>query len=302
MVRGILIGLLAYAAFSCADSVVKGLGGKLPVFEIAFFATLFSLISLPFARPAGEQWRHILRMRRPGLVALRAASGTMAGILGVVAFTSLPLAEAYALIFLAPLFVTMLSIPFLGERVGWRRASAIVIGFAGILLVVRPGFRELLPGHWAAAGVALCGATTIIVLRALGPTEQRITLMGVALFATLIVSGTLMAFGFRVPQPADVVWLAVAGALGGAGHILLMAALRAAPATRIAPSQYTQIVWAMLLGSLFFGEFPDALALAGIALVCLAGLFTFAREEERGGRWPPVWTVVWGRAPPDGRD
>jgi S-adenosylmethionine uptake transporter len=288
--KGILLGFLAYGAFSCGDAAIKALGGRLPVLEIGFFATLFAILAIPFARPAHERWRDLFRMRRPGLVLLRAASGTTAGILGIVAFTTLPFAEAYALIFLAPLFATLLSLAFLGERIGWRRTAAIVAGFAGVLLVVRPGFRELLPGHFAALGVAFCAATTIIVLRALGSTEQRITLMGMALLVSLAVTGALSLLDFHAPTFGDLCWLAVAGLLAGAAHVLLMAATRAAPANRIAPAQYSQIAWAVALGAVFFGEFPDAPALAGIALVAVSGLFTFLREAQKGPSGPDAKT------------
>ncbi|MGH6924376.1 MAG: DMT family transporter [Propylenella sp.] len=300
MVKGIFLGLLAYAFFSCCDALVKSVGQRMPIFEMGFFITLFSLYAVPVVRPASERWRDIFRMHRPRLVILRMAAGVVAGLLGVYTFTTLPLAEAYALIFLAPLFVTLLSIPFLGERIGWRRGLAVVVGFAGVLLVVRPGFRELSLGHLAAVGVSLSGATTVIVLRALGPTEKRITLMGTVMLAALAANFVLMLFDFRPPTPADIFKCAAAGFLAGGGHVLIMAALRAAPANRIAPGQYSQIVWAMILGSVFFGEFPDSIALAGIALVTLSGLFTFLREEQTGGRWPPVWTIVWTRSPRNG--
>ena len=300
MGKGILLGLLSYAVFSCGDAVIRSLGGRLPVFEIGFFVTLFACFAVPFVRPPSERWRDIFRMHRPWLVALRTLAGVGGGILAVYAFTHLPLAEVYSVVFLAPLFVTLLSIPFLGERIGWRRSLAVVSGFVGVLLVVRPGFRDLSLGHLAALGVSLSAATTVIVLRALGPTERRITLMGVVMLAALMVNFVLMLFDFRQPAPADFVRLAAAGLMGGFGHLLLMAALRAAPANRIAPAQYSQIIWAMGLGSMFFGEFPDATALAGIALITLSGLFTFLREEQKGGRWPAVWTIVWTR-PRNGR-
>ncbi len=300
MFKGILVGFLSFAVFSCGDACVKALGGRLTVFEIGFFTTLFAFIAVPFVKRPSERWRDMFRMHRPRLVLLRTLAGVMAGMLSIYSFTHLPLAEVYALIFLAPLFVTILSIPFLGETVGWRRALAILVGFAGVVLVVRPGFRELLPAHFAAAGIALCGAVTVLVLRALGPTEKRITLMGVVFCASLTVNGTIMLTDFRVPAPTDFLLIAVAGLCGGTGHMLLMAATRAAPANRIAPAQYSQIVWAVMLGALFFGELPDATAFAGIALVTLAGLFTFVREEKRGVSGPAVWTMVWGRSQRNG--
>jgi drug/metabolite transporter (DMT)-like permease len=296
MFKGILLGFLSFGIFSCGDACVKALGGRLTVFEIGFFTTLFAFIAVPFVKRPSERWRDMFRMHRPGLVLLRTLAGVMAGMLSIYSFTHLPLTEVYALIFLAPLFVTILSIPFLGETVGWRRALAILVGFAGVLLVVRPGFRELLPAHLAAAGIALCGAVTVLVLRALGPTEKRITLMGVVFFSSLTVNGAIMLTDFRLPAPTDFLLVAGAGLCGGTGHTLLMAATRAAPANRIAPAQYSQIVWAVILGALFFGELPDATAFAGIALVTLAGLFTFVREEKRGVRGPAVWTMVWGRS------
>jgi drug/metabolite transporter (DMT)-like permease len=300
MFKGILLGFVSFGIFSCGDACVKALGGRLTVFEIGFFTTVFACIALPFVRHPSERWRDMFRMHRPRLVMLRTVAGAIAGLLGIYSFTHLPLAEVYALIFLAPLFVTLLSIPFLGETIGWRRALAILIGFAGVLLVVRPGFRELHPAHFAAVGIALCGAVTVMVLRALGPTEKRITLMGVVFIAAIAFNGAAMLADFHVPAPTDFLLIATAGLCGGTGHVLLMAATRAAPANRIAPAQYSQIVWAVTLGALFFNELPDAVSFAGIGLVTFAGIFTFVREEKRGVRGPAVWTMVWGRMPRNG--
>jgi S-adenosylmethionine uptake transporter len=295
MVKGILLGFLAMAIFSCGDAGVKAIGSHMTVFEITFFTTLFACVAVPFVRQPHERWRDMFRMHRPGLVMIRTIAGVFAGLFSVYAFTTLPFAEVYSLIFLSPLFVTILSIPFLGETVGWRRALAILVGFAGVLLVVRPGFRELTLGHLAALGASICGATTVLALRALGPTEKRITLMGVVFATALAINGAIMIFDFHMPAPRELLLAAFAGLCGGTAHMLLMAAMRAAPANRVAPTQYSQIVWAILLGALFFSEFPDTTAFAGIALVTFAGLFTFIREEKRGARFPPVWTMVWGR-------
>jgi S-adenosylmethionine uptake transporter len=300
VVRGVAVGFLSFGIFSVGDACIKALSGELSVFEVTFFTTIFACVAIPFVRQSGERWTDMFRMRRPRLVMVRTAAGVLAGMLSVYSFTHLPFAEVYALIFLAPLFVTLLSIPVLGESVGWRRGLAILVGFAGVLLVVRPGFQELLPAHLAAMGIALCAAATVLSLRALGPTERRITLIGVVFLASLSANGLLMLFDFSIPSPRDFILSAVAGLCGGVGHVLLMASTRAAPANRVAPAQYSQIVWAVVLGALFFAEIPDATTLAGIALVTLAGLFTFVREEERGGRWPAVWTIVWGRTPRTG--
>src|SRR5262249_9207568 len=151
---GIFLALAAYAIYAWGDGIIKALGGHLSVFEIGFFNTLFASFFLYFFKPAGEKWRHFWRMQRPWAVQAPAASGLAGGVLGVFAFTTIPLAEVYALMFLAPLFVTLLSIIFLKEKVGPWRWLAVVMGFAGVLLVVRPGFRALEPGHFAALVVA----------------------------------------------------------------------------------------------------------------------------------------------------
>jgi S-adenosylmethionine uptake transporter len=211
MFKGIILGFVAYGVFSCGDAAVKALGGHVSIFEIGFFAGLFALFAIPFAKPRAQPWREAFTVRRPTLVVLRAVTGTTAGVLGVFSFTTLPFAEAYSLIFLAPLFATLLSVPLLGERIGWRRIAAAIAGFGGVLLVVRPGFRELMPGHLAAVGVAVCTAATVLLLRVLGPTENRATLLAGTIALSMTVNGALMLLNFRWPAPTDFVWLAMAG-------------------------------------------------------------------------------------------
>jgi drug/metabolite transporter (DMT)-like permease len=176
--NGILLALIAYASFSCNDAVVKSLGGQFTVFEIGFFSTLFAGLFLLFTRPNGERWRDFWHTKRPWAVQARAWSG-IASALSVYAFTTIPLAEAYALIFLAPLCVTILSTLILKEKVGPWRWLAVVAGFAGVMLVVRPGFRELHLGHLAAFGVAFLAAASVILMRSLAAGEMRTTMLGV---------------------------------------------------------------------------------------------------------------------------
>ena len=293
MLKGVALGFLTYALFSSADAAIKSLGGELPVFEIIFFATFFSFVVILFLRPRGERWRDMFRMHHPKRVMLRAACGIVAGIGSVFAFTTIPLAETYALIFLSPVIVTVLSIPLLGERVGWRRISAVAIGFAGMLLVVRPGFRELHPGHAAALVAALAGATSMVVLRMIGQSERRVSLVGVVMASATVFDGLLMIPVFVWPSADAFLRLGFVGVVGGFAQVTLLAATRAAPANRVAPTQYSQIVWALVFGAVFFAEYPDWLALCGIGLIGFSGLFTFLREDKVSG---------WPRRTPDLRD
>ncbi|MBZ0229411.1 MAG: DMT family transporter [Bauldia sp.] len=294
MLKGVALGFLTYALFSSADATIKSLGGALPVVEIVFFATLFSSVVILFLRPRGERWRDTFRMHHPKRVMLRAACGIIAGIGSVFAFTTIPLAEAYALIFLSPVLVTVLSIPLLGERIGWRRLSAVGVGFLGMLLVVRPGFRELHPGHVAGIVVAAAGAVSMIILRMIGQSERRVSLVGVVMVSATVFNGLLMIPVFVWPDAHAFARLGFIGIVGGIGQMTLLAATRAAPANRVAPAQYSQIVWAVVLGALFFAEFPDWLALAGIGLIGFSGLFTFLREDKVTG-WPRRTPVLRNR-------
>jgi S-adenosylmethionine uptake transporter len=284
MVNGVVLGFLSYAFFAWGDASVKAVGPALGVFEIGFFSALFSAAALGlFGRPASERWRDLFRMRRPGLVLLRTASGLSAGLFGIVAFTTVPFAEAYAILFLAPLLVTLMSIVVLGERIGWRRWLAVAIGLAGVFLVVRPGFHALEVGHLAAAMAALAAATSVTVLRKIGNTERRTSLIGVVTLGAIVFNGAMMAPTFAWPEPRQFLYLALSGTLGGLGHLFLLGATRLAPANRVAPAQYSQIVWAVVIGVIFYAEYPDLLALGGIALIGCSGLFTLMREERVSG-------------------
>jgi S-adenosylmethionine uptake transporter len=283
MIKGVLFGFLTYALFACSDACAKALGGSLSVFEIGFFLTLASLSTFGFARSKSERWREVFRLNRPHLVFLRAGAGICGGIFSFYAFTSIPFAEAYSVLFLMPMFATMLSIPVLGEKVGWRRWLAVATGLVGVLLVVRPGFHQLHLGHLAAFLAAFCAAIAITTLRYIGPTEKRTSILAVVYISAITVNGILMLHSFKVPTAADLGLIVFGGVAGGFGQIALLAAMRLAPANRVAPAQYSQIIFAIIVGAAFFNEFPDGVAFAGMALVVCAGLFTFLREEQLRG-------------------
>jgi S-adenosylmethionine uptake transporter len=285
MLKGVALAFLTYALFSWTDAIVKGLGPELPVAEIVFFATLTQSVVILLLRPRGERWRDMFRMHHPKRVLLRTACGIAAGLLGTYAFTTIPLAEVYALIFLSPVLVPLLSLFILGEPVGWRRLSAVAVGLAGMLLVVKPGFRELHLGHLAAAGVAVVGAISMIIMRMIGHSERRVSMIGVVMTGALTVSAILTIPVFRLPSATALIHLTAIGVFGGIGQLTMLAATRAAPANRVAPAQYSQIAWAVVLGSAFYAEFPDTPALFGIALIGLSGLFTLMREDKLSN-WP----------------
>ncbi|HBT68349.1 MAG TPA: EamA/RhaT family transporter [Agrobacterium sp.] len=291
MQKGFLLGLFAYASFSWGDATIKSLGSQVSVFEIGFFSILFSGIFIFFSKPREERWREFWRMSRPFAVHGRAISGLFAGILGIYAFTTIPLAEAYALIFLSPLFVTVLSAVVLKEDIGPWRWAAVLAGIVGVILVVRPGFKTLELGHFAAIGVAFLAAMTIVLLRSLAGKEKRTSIMGVLLIYGLTFNGLASIPEFVMPNLHQLVAFAFIGLCTATGQITLLVATRIAPASQIAPSHYSQILWAVAIGMTFFHEYPDAIAVLGLAVIAASGLLTMIREKVRLGtvRWNPFF-------------
>jgi drug/metabolite transporter (DMT)-like permease len=284
MFKGVLLGFMAFAAFAISDAFVKSLHGSLPAYEAVFFGATLGLTALPFIKGPADRWRDVVLARRPGLWLVRAAASAIGSIAAVIAFTALPMAEAFALIFLLPIFVTILSVLVLKEHVGWRRWSAVVAGFVGVLVVLRPGFRVLGAGHLAAIICGLSGAVSMIALRLSGSHEKRVTLYGAGIIGSMLLSGLLMLAEFRWPVPAQWLLLSGYGLLAALGSVLLMLATQKAPANHIAPTQYSQMLWAVLLGYVLFHDRLDWPMAIGIAIILGAGLFTFVREE-RVTRW-----------------
>ena len=285
MRKGVLLGFACYASFSISDAFVKSLRGSLPAYEAVFFGAALGLAALPFIKGRHARWRDVVLANRPGLWWLRAITGAICSIAAVIAFTALPMAEVFALIFLMPIFVTLLSVVFLKEHVGWRRWSAVCIGFAGVLVVLRPGFRHLGVGHLAAIICGLSGAVSVVALRMAGPHEKRISLYGASVVGPLLLGGLLMLPHFVAPDLHQWSLLGGYGLLSGLAGVLLMLATLRAPANRIAPTQYSQMLWAIGFGYWLFGDHLDWPMLLGIALILGAGLFTLVREEQVTPWW-----------------
>ena len=274
MPPGVLFAFSAYALYSCCDAIIKGLGHGLSVYEIAFFTTLFSLVPVFLTTPKGENWLYFWKLNNPWLVHLRGLSGVLGNFCIIFAFVSIPLAEAYSLAFLAPIFIVLISVTILKEKVSPQRWLILGASFIGVLIVVRPGFRDLHPGHLAAVCAAVFGAVTTTVLRRVAKEETRTSLIGMASLYILVVNGVLMLVTREMHWPswAELAGLLVIGALGGSGNLLFIAATRAVQASQIAPLQYSQIFWAVLFGTVFYHEYPDAVGIVGLFVIVIAGV------------------------------
>lgn len=285
--KGVLIAFVSFAAFAFSDASVKLLEGTLSPYQASFLGAIFGAMALPFIMKPGDRWTDIFATTNRPLWILRFAAQAGGTIGSVTAFTHLSMAEAFALIFLLPSFVTIMSVLFLKEKVGFRRWGAVIIGFVGVMIVLRPGFRELSIGHLGAVFGGLSGAISIVIFRAMGPSEKNISLYGAGVLGTLVVCGALAIPGFQVPTMMQWVWLAGYGGFAAIAAILLMYAAAYAPATLIGPTQYSQMLWAVLFGYLVFGDHIDLPMMIGILLIVGSGLLTLMRERVRGTPLPP---------------
>jgi len=275
---GIAWALVAYALFSTVDTLIKLASATLPVAQVAFFTTAAAAVpvGVVFWREGGFRrfWPEV-----PGLVLLRAVFATSASLCAWNAFARLPLADAYALIFTVPLWVTVLSVPVLGERVRWKRASAVVLGFAGILVMLRPGAAGLGLGHLFAAGAALSVAAAMLTTRVIGRRARG----GVQLAALCLLMLTVTAPAVAAAPPTlDAATLALllgAGGLLGLAQFALWTALQHGPAAVVSPFQYSQLLWATLYGALVFDDWPEPATLGGATIVIASGLYIMHRER-----------------------
>jgi drug/metabolite transporter (DMT)-like permease len=192
----------------------------------------------------------------------------------------LALADAYAVLFTAPILVTALAVPFLGETAGWRRWAAVGVGFSGVLLMLGPGGSLWSWGGAAAAAAAFCNALGILLVRGMQPGESREALSVYGNLAVCLGMGAALPFVFVPPTLTDLLLGAVGGLLSGTGFLLLLHAYRHSPAATIAPCQYTQMPYALLIGLFLFDAQPETWTLVGAAVIMASGLLLLRREGK----------------------
>ena len=261
--------------------MIKHLGGVYAPFQILFFSVL---LSFPFATLMlmRDTEADTLRPHNPGWVAARTVAGVATGASAFYAFSVLPLAQVYAFIFAAPLLITVLSIPILGEKVGPHRWAAVVLGLVGVLIVLRPGAEPLTLGHIAGLIAAAGSATVSVITRKVGRDERAAVLMLYPMMTNVVIMGAILPFVYR-PMPVEHFGLlAIVAFFGFAGGLCTIAAYRFADAAIVAPMQYSQIIWGSAFGFLFFAETPDRATGMGAAIIIGAGIYVVIRESLGG--------------------
>ncbi len=280
---GPLFALVAFGIFATHDVIVKFLGATYSPFQIIFFTTLFSfpLVTFMLMRDATEG--HLIPKHR-GWIALRTGSAVVAAGAVFYAFTTLPLAQVYTIIFASPLLITLLAIPLLGEKVGIHRLMAVLVGLIGVVVVLQPGSAEFGLGHVAALAGAVFSALASVVVRKVGRDERTAVLMLYPMAANFIVMGILLAFVYQ-PMPVEHMGAtAVISVLGFVGGLFLISAYRNGDAAIVAPMQYSQILWATGFGYLLFDESVDRTTLIGAGIIILSGVYIVWREARPGSK------------------
>ena len=271
--RGIVCHAVALFLFACLDAVAKYLSTLYPVPLIVWvrYAAQFVLMTVILAPMFG---RDLLRTNRTGLVVLRSSCLVVLSWLAISAFSRLRLAEATSIQFIAPLLVALLAKPVLKERIGPLKAAAVVIGFAGMLLIVRPGGQLDPVGVVFALLSAIFYATYQLLSRILGGSERPAAMLYYSALLGTVCFGLLLPWFWDGPRPSALYYVLFVsmGLLGGLGHFFFTEAFRYAPASLLAPLTYLQLVWAGLLGWLVFGQLPDRITIAGMAVIAVSGI------------------------------
>ncbi len=278
----------ACALFTLMSSLVKLLGNRIPFPEQMFFRSVFAMpvvLLIVLRATKGHGLATVLRTKRfPGHL-LRACTGTVAMGCSFYALTVLPLAEHTALTNTTPIFATLLAIPFLGEKVGLHRGSAVLVGFLGILVIAlgQGAFTGDLAGAAKSGMIAavihgVASAATTMLVRGLSATEASTTIvMWQSLLMSAIIA-TALPFAWVTPTAHDLMLLIAIGLLGGVAQVLLTEAWASAQVSALAPYSYSSLVWAVLFGWIAFGDVPGPLTLAGSALIVAASLYILHRE------------------------
>jgi drug/metabolite transporter (DMT)-like permease len=281
--KGISLMLLAIALLSTMDAMVKYVSAGYPVVQVVFFRSLFAFIPIAIVVLRNGHWSD-LKTRKP----LGHLGRSLFGLVSLGSFfyclKHMPLADLVAISFAAPMFVTALSIPFLGEKVGPRRWAAVLVGFAGVLIMVNPGSGVFGSIAFLALAATFGYASVLIFIRKLSRTETNAAIVFYYSLTSVAATGLLLPFYWVTPNLHDLAILIGIGLVGGCAQLVMTAAYRAANVSIVAPFEYTAMFWAVIYGYLLWGDLPQWNIWLGAAVVAASGLYIVQREANLGVR------------------
>ncbi|MEZ5667122.1 MAG: DMT family transporter [Alphaproteobacteria bacterium] len=270
---------LGVTCFAVIDAIAKDLGGQMGAIQIAWARFAFFLIPLALITPPAL-WPRVLQGPNLGLNLVRGAIPCVAGTLAALAVSITPLDLFTAVSFAAPLVVTALAGPMLGEHPGIRRWAAVIVGFGGILIIARPWDSSFGAGVLLALAVAFGFAIYQLLTRKLSHGgHPRVMLMQIAV-AGFVITSLALPFDWTAPDGRGWALMVLSGLVHAGSHFSFLAAFRLAPASTLAPFIYVQIVGAVALGYLMFGDVPDLTTIAGTAVVIGCGIYIVNRERK----------------------
>ena len=276
--KGILLLMSSTVFLASSDAMAKYLAKSLPPIEIAWlrFAMFVFIMAVVLMRHP-----RALKSFNPGVQTVRSLAMLTSSLFFITGLQYLPIAEASATAFIAPIFVTGLSIAFLGEKVGKRRWIATLVGLAGVLIIVRPGTAAFHPAAILPILSALGWACTLVLTRRISGRDSVVTTMSYAAIVCFMVLSAVVPLVWVTPTWQQVAIGACIGIAATTGHWIVVLAFRYADASVLAPFTYSQLVWVTLLGFAMFGEVPDVWTIAGAAVIIASGLYTAHRERVR---------------------
>ena len=269
---------LAMMIFSSTDGAAKYLSSEIAPQQIIFlrYVIILTLILL-FSIYQGR--RNLFKTEQPKLQILRGLCMASSGLLIYFALKHLPLELCAAISFVSPLFVTALSIPLLGERVGLRRWIAVLIGLLSVLIILRPGGTSFQLAMLLPLGASLCWATGLTLTRLMRDREQALTVLAWSSLVGVVALSPLAWSVWLTPNASQWTILILLGIFNGLGQYLVIRAFMLASASLLAPFSYSIIIWSMLIGLVVFNSFPDAMTLVGTVILIAAGLYIWNREK-----------------------
>jgi drug/metabolite transporter (DMT)-like permease len=272
--------MMASVLFAFSDAIAKLVVGTLPPIELAW---LRGIVVMAITLPA-VVWRQgpsALRTVHPGRQCLRGVLVTCSSLSFIAGLSYLPLADVTAINFIWPVLITVFSAIFLREKIGIRRVAATLAGFAGMLIIIRPGSSAFQLAAMFPVCAALLWAAASVMTRAMTVDEPPETTIIWSAAMTVLITTLALPFFWITPTPLEVAYCVIIGLMSATGHALVIFAFGQAKASTLAPFSYVQLVWAALFGYLIFGSLPDRWIALGTVIIVASGLYTIHRERVR---------------------
>lgn len=282
-IKGILYAALAFFMFTCADAFIKDLSSTYHGAQAGLMSVTFSLffIFLFQKRLGGFSFCALRHSTKHKWHMIRSVIGTIGFLCFIIGIGQIDLATTYAIILTAPFWSVLMAIPLFGEKIGWHRSVAIIIGFLGVLIVLRPGFETISPAAFLMMGCSISGAVFFVLSRKIGEDEPMTNSMIYIYMSDIILIGLFCLFwvDIKMPELQHLPYFMASGAFYLAGTLSIQKGFGMAETSAVAPLHYTQLIWGPLIGYFIFQEIPNIWTVIGGGIIVASGLTLIYREH-----------------------